>query len=141
MCFHDKKWHSLLWGSLLVVLGLIILYGNLGFFDSEKWDLVPVFWPIILILSGIGMIVIHINRMKLHDSRIRRNKLHGVDEPDSGIGRRHHSPFGGFVLIALGAAFLLDDLVEDTSIFLPVFFIGLGLSFFLKYKLFSGAGK
>lgn len=139
MRFQEKKWHSLLWGALLILLGLVVLFGNMGFFHSEMWELIPVFWPVTLILAGAGMIAINMNKMKLHEQRRRRNKLAGLDETLSGAGGSpSRSPFGGFILVAMGAAFLLDGFVRGADIFLPVFLIGLGLTFILKYKLFPG---
>lgn len=47
-----KKHHgNLVWGIILVVLGLIFLLENFGY---EIWDYIGKLWPIILIIWGIS---------------------------------------------------------------------------------------
>jgi hypothetical protein len=44
---------SIFWGSLLLLLGILLLLSNLGIFSFNVW---AVFWPLVLILIGARML-------------------------------------------------------------------------------------
>jgi hypothetical protein len=45
--------NSIFWAGLLILLGLVLLLGNLGVFDSLGVNVWMVFWPLVLIAVGI----------------------------------------------------------------------------------------
>ncbi|HIC94287.1 MAG TPA: hypothetical protein EYP09_08570, partial [Anaerolineae bacterium] len=47
---RQPLWPAVIWGSALIVLGVIALLGNLGVLPSA------LFWPLLLILLGLGII-------------------------------------------------------------------------------------
>ena len=42
------------WGATLAVVGLFLLFNNLGWLDLERWAR---YWPVLLILAGAGLLV------------------------------------------------------------------------------------
>jgi len=48
---NGKRKDSLIWGLILVVLGLLFLLDNLNF-NIDVWHELANFWPVILILWG-----------------------------------------------------------------------------------------
>ena len=51
-----KKSNGIFWGGLLVILGVFWLLRNLGFLHID-WQEVSRFWPILLILAGVSLLV------------------------------------------------------------------------------------
>lgn len=52
------KSNSFFWGIFLLVLGAAFILRNFGFIDFD-WSVILRFWPVILIIAGIGMLPIH----------------------------------------------------------------------------------
>lgn len=50
---------SLLFGLLVLALGLIILANNLGFTDISVYSLLFRYWPVFIIVGGIGLLLNH----------------------------------------------------------------------------------
>ncbi len=48
---HQKQRGNLVWGTILVILGLIFLLENLGY---DLWEYVGKLWPVILIIWGLS---------------------------------------------------------------------------------------
>jgi hypothetical protein len=47
------------WAVLLIVGGSILLLNNLGFLPWETWSVLWQFWPVLLILGGIEIVLGH----------------------------------------------------------------------------------
>jgi hypothetical protein len=41
------------WGTILIVLGAVLLLKNLGIIQAATWD---VLWPVLLILLGVALL-------------------------------------------------------------------------------------
>ena len=46
-------WHQLLWGLMLVAVGVVILMNQTGMTTFSVGDLFRTFWPVILIVVGL----------------------------------------------------------------------------------------
>jgi hypothetical protein len=46
-----------IWGTLLVFSGLVFLFTNMGLIDPDIWGTILRFWPVLLILGGIQMML------------------------------------------------------------------------------------
>ena len=55
MSNHSSATHRVLWGILIIFIGLIFLLNNFDLFDMG--DFFGTFWPIILIIVGIKIIL------------------------------------------------------------------------------------
>lgn len=51
-----KKSNGIFWGGLLIILGIFWLLRNLGFLNID-WQEVSRFWPVLLVLAGISLLV------------------------------------------------------------------------------------
>ena len=47
---------GLIWGAVLVFIGIILLLDNLGLFDALGISLWDVIWPLLLILFGVWIL-------------------------------------------------------------------------------------
>ena len=123
-----KNQGQLLWGILLVVLGLLFLSANFGYGTWFNWDR---WWPVVLIVLGVVMLY-------------RRSEPAAPDEPalpaagqpaaaGQAASSRRRYPTGALILIGLGVAFLLDDFVGGNA--LPAFIlIAIGLAMVLRQR-------
>jgi len=99
---------DLLGGTVLLLIGVILLLRNLGYVPREldQW------WPLILIVIGLGIVV------------------GGPGPAPAGATgeRRRRAPVGGLVLIGLGIAFLVGRSLgpQNTG---ALILIALGLAF------------
>jgi hypothetical protein len=50
---HSNKGGKIFWGMVLVLVGLFILFHNLGFVEQD----IVRFWPVFLILWGIKKLI------------------------------------------------------------------------------------
>jgi predicted membrane protein len=50
------------WGALILIIGLIFLFGNLDFIDFSARRFIRNLWPVILIIVGIAFILRHSGR-------------------------------------------------------------------------------
>jgi len=46
-----------IWGILLVFIGIIFLLQNFGFLSWTIWRALWRFWPVVLIMAGLGIIL------------------------------------------------------------------------------------
>lgn len=53
------------WGAIIIIIGLILLIGNLDFLDYSFRKAIRDLWPIILILIGIALIIHHSRRTRI----------------------------------------------------------------------------
>lgn len=57
-----RKKDPLAWGIVLIVIGVIILIGNIGYWDF--WEFVARLWPLILIIWGAWKLYFGIKESK-----------------------------------------------------------------------------
>jgi predicted membrane protein len=50
-----QRSNSIFWGVILILLGILWMFDNLGYIDF--WDFVESYWPVILIIIGISIIL------------------------------------------------------------------------------------
>ena len=95
----NKQRGQFIIASVLIVLGVIFLMGNLDIIDVDIGDLVSTWWPLILIALGV-----------------------------TGVFQARSTPIGSIFLIVIGVVFLLITLdVADFDILWPIVIIGAGL--------------
>lgn len=54
---RERNGGSVIWGAIVLFVGLILLLNNLGLVSWKFWDYVWQFWPALFILGGIHIIV------------------------------------------------------------------------------------
>ena len=95
----NKQRSQFIIASVLIVLGVIFLMGNLDIIDVDIGDLIATWWPLILISLGVA-----------------------------GIFQARATPIGSIFLVVIGVVFLLITLdVAGFDILWPVVIIGAGL--------------
>ncbi len=52
-----KSSEDMIWGTFLLFCGSVLLFNYLGVFPWEFWDQVWRFWPVIIVLSGLSIIL------------------------------------------------------------------------------------
>lgn len=126
---------SLIWGIVLVALGLMFLFGNFGYgwwFGGMRW------WPVLLIALGVWMLYQQregAGPATAPPASPPAPPAPGTAEPGSpppapaAAGRRY--PTGAIILIGIGVAFLLDDVIGRGS-FPAIVLIAIGLALFLR---------
>ena len=142
---HHKEWHSwhsILFGAVLLLIGLLFLLNNLDILESDIGEIASTWWPVALILVGVGMMLNFIHHKRRYSEQTapltatRDSQEHDVQEGTEDNAKKiKRSPMSAFVLISLGVAFLADSLHSAHDLFLPLFFIGLGLGTLLKDRL------
>ncbi len=51
-------WHSnVFWGAIIALVGLIFLMNNLGYIDYSLGYIISRWWPVIIIIVGLDMII------------------------------------------------------------------------------------
>lgn len=102
---NQKRWL----GVFLIVLGGVVILGNLGVVEKSFWQLLATYWPVILILAGLYNLA------------------------TNPAGR-----FGGFMVLLAGSLFLIHNL-DQVNIFQhisfwPVILILAGLWFLFRSR-------
>lgn len=117
----------LIWGVLLLLLGLVFLLNNFGYgwwFGWGRW------WPLILVALGVAMIY----------RREAPGTASPAETPAPGTPPSEASPaataprrisLGGLILIGIGLAFLLDDLIGGNA-FPALVLIAIGVAILLR---------
>jgi len=84
----------IVWGIILILLGLIFLLQNLGYW--EIGDLIRRFWPVIFILIGLKILLNHHWRFHSAPSAGSTSDVSGLKEEDSGKSseERYSNVFG-----------------------------------------------
>jgi hypothetical protein len=115
-----------LWGLVLVALGLLFLAGNFGYHTWGVWDR---WWPLLLI--AIGVIMLYRHRA---DQVLPVSSLTPIEPGAPAEARRF--PTGAIILIGVGAAFLLDEWVGGNTF--PAFvLIAIGVALVLRQRAAS----
>ncbi len=60
----EKKGETIIWGIIIIILGLLFLSKNLGWTDLNIWDITTTYWPLILIYIGGRNIIVYIKHKK-----------------------------------------------------------------------------
>lgn len=68
-----RKQESLFWGLVLLIVGVLFMLDNFGV-DIDVWDLIGDFWPTILIVIGIKIILEHLHYRKNQDHSNQEQK-------------------------------------------------------------------
>lgn len=115
------------WGAVLVAVGVIVLLSDLGVLPEATLD---VLWPLLLIALGVWL---------LFQGRPAKREDVVTAFPGEGRARtwvavRRRFPMAAAVFIALGFAFLLDDLVGPGST-LPLVLMALGIVFLIRGRV------
>jgi hypothetical protein len=110
--------NRLVWGIVLLALGLMLLLSNFGYgwwFGWGRW------WPLVLIGLGVWMLY-----------RRERPAQPVPEIPPGGepVPARRY-PTGAIILIGIGAAFLLEDVVGGNA-FPAVVLIAIGVAVLLR---------
>lgn len=122
-----KDQGRLWWGVVLLVLGLILLLGNFGLWGVEwgRW------WPLILIAIGVIMLVSQSQPVSTAPQPGPPSATPvGTAPTEPGSGRRRY-PMGAVILIGLGLAFLLSDVIGRGA-FPALVLIAIGVAFLLR---------
>ncbi len=105
---------GLVWGVVLLVVGVVFLLNNFGYLPVGLWDQ---WWPLLLIAVGVVLL-------------LRRSTSSGLEIPSGSTlqgpqpssaplparpGGRRRSHTGGIILIGLGLAFLLRGELGDRA--------------------------
>lgn len=117
----------LVWGILLLVLGLIFLLRNFGYgwwFGWGRW------WPLILIAIGVVMLY----RRSEWGAPAAPPAPAAPGEPGTTAPvpeARRRYPTGAIVLIGIGLAFLLDDVIGGNA-FPALVLMAIGVAVLLR---------
>ncbi|RMG67706.1 MAG: hypothetical protein D6715_04110 [Calditrichaeota bacterium] len=56
--FQERHWEDLIWGNVILLLGFLFFFDYLGIIPgSVLIQLVDVYWPVFLILIGLGLVI------------------------------------------------------------------------------------
>src|SRR3989304_4522194 len=117
-------------GLVLLGLGLIFLLSNFGYFPSGLWGR---WWPLILI--AIGLIIL---LRRPGPAAVPPEPPFPPGEPPPGMppappttAHRRDFPTGAIILIGLGLAFLLEDVIGGNA-FPALVLIAIGAALLLR---------
>lgn len=105
------------WGIILLITGLIVLLGNFGYLD---WIHLDRWWPVILIVIGLWMVVRRSPSSPLEASLPAPTAPPGTATQSAPAAQypteAREFPTGGVILIGLGVAFLLNDVIGGRAL-------------------------
>jgi len=110
----------------LIIVGIAVLLSNIGYLPPILWEQ---WWPILLIVLGVIFIV------RQFSSSASRRDSHPLDvSTSSDVPRTRARPrvsSAGLILIGLGVAFLLRDVLGG-AVVPAVVLIAIGLAIILR---------
>lgn len=116
------------WGVILLAVGLLLLLSNFGYFEWGRW------WPLILIAIGVMMLL---NRSRTPNQAPAPGPggplAAGRPEAPMSQPARRSFPMGAVILIGLGVAFLLEDVIGGDA-FPALVLITIGIAFLLRER-------
>jgi hypothetical protein len=122
-------------GLVLLGLGVLFLLSNFGYFS---WDLWGRWWPLVLI--ALGLIILLRRREGAMPAAPPPEPPGGAaagggwgggEELPSPVQRRRDYPTGAIILIGIGLAFLLDDVIGGNA-FPALVLMAIGLALLLR---------
>ncbi len=114
-------------GLVLLILGLLFLLANFGYFSWSGWGRL---WPLILIVLGLLMLRRHAAGSDLVSPAEPPASSEPIP-PAAQAPRRAAYPTGAIILIGLGVAFLLQDYIGG-NVFPAVVLIVIGAALLLR---------
>ncbi len=122
----------LVWGLVLLGLGLIFLLSNFGFFPPGLWGR---WWPLILIAIGLIILLRRREPAAMFEAPLAPSGATPPEPaapPESAVTeRRRDFPTGAIILIGLGLAFLLQDVIGGSA-FPALALIAIGAALLLR---------
>ena len=55
--FHEHHHSNPVWAMIFIVLGVLLLFSNLGWIPWSAWQIVWLFWPVILVIWGLKLLL------------------------------------------------------------------------------------
>ncbi|MFW5986173.1 MAG: LiaF transmembrane domain-containing protein [Halanaerobiales bacterium] len=114
---------SFIWGTIIIIIGVLLLFNNLGLGDFDLGYIISTYWPVVLIIWGLESLIEHNDR---------KNRL------NMGIG---------LLILVLGIAIIARNLGYYTfdfsilwKLLWPLLLIYIGYNI-LKSETFSGSGS
>ncbi|MDG5816600.1 DUF5668 domain-containing protein [Chitinispirillales bacterium ANBcel5] len=108
---------SLIWGLLLIIIGIILLTNNLGVTDIAVGELIATFWPVVFIIWGLETLLDNKNRYK------NANIIWGLILVGLGVA-----------IIARNLGYYTFDLSLIWKLIFPLIVILIGISILLSGK-------
>lgn len=138
MVLSRERPKQLVWGVVLVAVGLIFLLANFGFLDWFAWGR---WWPLILIAVGVAMLVRRSRESAYGRPAASPPPPAAGAETATGRGttmdqpraRRTDFPTGAVILIGIGLAFFLDDVLGGNA-FPALVLIAVGVALVLRSR-------
>lgn len=114
------------WGVILLVAGLVFLLNNFGYFGWGRW------WPLLLIAIGVAMLFSR-SRAPEQTAPPVTGSPPAAGTPEAPVSQpaRRGFPMGAVILIGIGLAFLLEDVIGGNA-FPALVLIAIGIAFLLR---------
>lgn len=121
-------------GFLVIVVGFILFLNNFGLADVDLGHLIGTYWPLVLVLWGIGLLT----------NPFRQSSKKDISGRELGSG----DTISGFILVTIGSLLILRnmgvysaDLSFLWKLFWPVIIIFAGISLLRGSKNHAAKGK
>lgn len=118
----------LIWGVVLLVLGLLLLLNNFGYgwwFGWGRW------WPLALIALGVWMFYRREAPFAPPASKADEGAATGPTPAAPTVTARRRFPTGAYLLIGIGLAFLLENVIGGNA-FPALVLIAIGVVLLLR---------
>jgi len=128
-----RKVGGLVWGLVLLAIGFLFLLNNLGYVDYDLWDLIFTFWPLILIVIGVIILLEYVIERRFREEP---QPTVSPEKTSQEVGKveaaKRTLPVGGLILVGLGIAFLIGQLVE-ADVVSPLILLAIGGAILVKF--------
>jgi hypothetical protein len=130
----------LIWGLLILAVGFIFLLGNLGYIEVNLINLFLKYWPILLIVVGLSILIdtLFFYRDSAGYSDKQAEPSNEVKEQkisEMRVRRPHRGfPFAGIIVIGVGIAFLVNNFTHY-DVFVPIILLSVGLAFLIRFLI------